>query len=156
MAEALAGGSDELSRRPLFTAIICTVSPLHQERYGMDLAFTLAAAGIPVSFYPMPILGATGTHHARRAAVVNNAEMLSATTVVQLAFPGAKVIHGGGPTAMNMNSGAYASNSPGGDAPARHAGPHGRLLRDAGLVRRAARPRPRSRGSRAPTRTPWP
>jgi trimethylamine--corrinoid protein Co-methyltransferase len=38
--------------------------------------------------------------------------MLSATTVVQLAFPGAKVIHGGGPTAMNMNSGAYASNSP--------------------------------------------
>jgi len=26
----------------------------------MDLALTLAEAGIPVSFYPMPILGATG------------------------------------------------------------------------------------------------
>jgi len=112
MAEALAGGSDELRRRPLFTAIVCSVSPLSQERFGMDLALTLATAGIPVSFYPMPILGATGPITLAGSAVVNNAEMLSATTVMQLAFPGARVIHGGGPTAMNMNSGAYASNSP--------------------------------------------
>jgi trimethylamine--corrinoid protein Co-methyltransferase len=112
MAEALAGGSAELSRRPMFTAIICTVSPLHQERYGMDLALTLAEAGIPVSFYPMPILGATGPVTIAGSAVVNNAEMLSGTVLVQLAHPGAKVIHGGGPTAMYMSSGAYASNSP--------------------------------------------
>ena len=32
--------------------------------------------------------------------------------MTQLAHPGAKVIHGGGPTAMYMSSGAYASNSP--------------------------------------------
>jgi trimethylamine--corrinoid protein Co-methyltransferase len=112
MAEALAGGTEELKRRPLFTAIICTVSPLHQERFGMDLALVLAEAGIPVSFYPMPILGATGPITIAGSAVVNNAEFLSAATVMQLAHPGAKVIHGGGPTAMYMNSGAYASNSP--------------------------------------------
>jgi trimethylamine--corrinoid protein Co-methyltransferase len=112
MAEALAGGSEELKRRPMFTAIICTVSPLHQERYGMDLALTLAAAGIPVSFYPMPILGATGPITIAGSAVMTNAEMVSGTVLVQLAHPGAKVIHGGGPTAMYMSSGAYASNSP--------------------------------------------
>jgi trimethylamine---corrinoid protein Co-methyltransferase len=112
MAEAVAGGSDELKRRPTFTAIICTVSPLHQERFGMDLALTLAEAGIPVSFYPMPILGATGPVTVAGSAVVNNAEFVSAAVLVQLAFPGAKVIHGGGPTAMYMNSGAYASNAP--------------------------------------------
>ena len=112
MAEALAGGSEELRRRPMFTAIICTVSPLHQERFGMDLALTLAAAGIPISFYPMPILGATGPVTIAGSAVVNNAEMVSGTVLVQLAHPGAKVIHGGGPTAMYMSSGAYASNSP--------------------------------------------
>jgi trimethylamine--corrinoid protein Co-methyltransferase len=112
MAEAMAGGSDELRRRPMFTAIICSVSPLHQERYGMDLALTLAEAGIPVSFYPMPIIGATGPVTIAGSAVVNNAEMLSASTMLQLAYPGAKVIHGGGPTAMNMTTGAYASNSP--------------------------------------------
>jgi trimethylamine--corrinoid protein Co-methyltransferase len=112
MAEAMAGGRAELRRRPMFTAIICTVSPLHQERFGMDLALTLAEAGIPVSFYPMPILGATGPVTIAGSAVVNNAELVSATVVTQLAYPGANVIHGGGPTAMYMNSGAYASNSP--------------------------------------------
>ena len=112
MAEALAGGTEELKRRPLFTAIICTVSPLHQERFGMDLALVLAEAGIPVSFYPMPILGATGPVTIAGSAVVTNAEFLSGATLVQLAHPGAKVIHGGGPTAMYMSSGAYASNSP--------------------------------------------
>jgi trimethylamine---corrinoid protein Co-methyltransferase len=112
MAEALAGGREELKRRPMFTAIICTVSPLHQERYGMDLALTLAEAGIPVSFYPMPILGATGPITIAGSAVMTNAEFVSGAALVQLAHPGAKVIHGGGPTAMHMSSGAYASNSP--------------------------------------------
>ena len=78
----------------------------------MDLALTLAQAGIPVSFYPMPILGATGPVTIAGSAVVNNAEFVSGATLVQLAHPGAPVIHGGGPTAMYMSSGAYASNSP--------------------------------------------
>ena len=60
----------------------------------------------------MPILGATGPVTIAGSAVVNNAEFLSGATLVQLAHPGAKVIHGGGPTAMYMSSGAYASNSP--------------------------------------------
>jgi len=112
MGEAMAGGSKELAERPMFSVIICTVSPLHQERFGMDLALTLAEAGIPVNFYPMPILGATAPVTIAGAATINNAEVISAATVVQLAFPGAKIIHAGGPTAMYMHSGAYASNSP--------------------------------------------
>jgi trimethylamine--corrinoid protein Co-methyltransferase len=112
MAEALAGGSDELRAKPRFSAIICTVSPLHQERFGMDLALALAEAGVPILFYPMPILGATAPVTIAGAAVVNNAEFLSGLTLVQLAHPGARVMHGGGPTAMYMDSGAYASNSP--------------------------------------------
>ena len=112
MGEAIAGGSKELAAKPVFSAIICTVSPLHQERFGMDLALTLAEAGIPISFYPMPILGATAPITIAGAAVINNAELVSGAALVQLAFPGAKIIHGGGPTAMYMDSGAYASNSP--------------------------------------------
>jgi trimethylamine---corrinoid protein Co-methyltransferase len=112
MGEALAGGAAELKAKPVFSAIICTVSPLHQERFGMDLALVLAEAGIPILFYPMPILGATAPVTIAGAAVVNNAEFLSGYVLVQLAHPGARVMHGGGPTAMYMNSGAYASNSP--------------------------------------------
>lgn len=112
MGEAMAGGSRELAERPMFSVIICTVSPLHQERFGMDLALPLAEAGIPINFYPMPILGATAPITIAGAATINNAEVISAAAVVQLAFPGAKVTHAGGPTAMYMDSGAYASNSP--------------------------------------------
>ena len=39
-------------------------------------------------------------------------DRITGAALVQLAFPGAKLIHGGGPTAMYMDSGAYASNSP--------------------------------------------
>lgn len=112
MAEAVAGGSKELAARPLFTAILCTVSPLHQERFGMDLAFTLAEAGIPFMLYPMPILGATAPVTPAGLAVVNTCEVLAAVTAVQLAHPGAKIIHAGGPTALDMRTGAYFAAAP--------------------------------------------
>jgi trimethylamine--corrinoid protein Co-methyltransferase len=88
------------------------VSPLHQERFGMDLAFTLAEAGIPMMLYPMPILGATAPVTPAGTAVVNNAEILGAVTAIQLAHPGAKLIHAGGPTALYMRTGAYFANVP--------------------------------------------
>jgi trimethylamine--corrinoid protein Co-methyltransferase len=112
MAEAVAGGSAELKARPTFSAILCTVSPLHQERFGMELAFELAAAGIPMMLYPMPILGATAPVTPAGTAVVNNTEILAAITAVQLACPGAKIIHAGGPTALFMRTGAYFANVP--------------------------------------------
>ncbi len=112
MAEAVAGGSAELFARPLFTAILCTVSPLHQERYGMDLAFTLADAGIPFMLYPMPILGATAPVTPAGTAIVNNCEILAAVTAVQLARPGARIIHAGGPTALDMRTGSYFAAVP--------------------------------------------
>ena len=112
MAAAVAGGSQELAARPLFTAILCTVSPLHQERFGMDLAFTLAEAGIPFMLYPMPILGATAPITPAGTAVMNNTEILAAIVAVQLAVPGAKIIHAGGPTALDMRSGSYFAAVP--------------------------------------------
>ena len=112
MAEAVAGGSAELKVRPPFSVILCTVSPLHQERFGMELAFELAEAGIPLMLYPMPILGATAPVTPAGAAVVNNTEILAAITAVQLACPGAKIVHAGGPTALFMRTGAYFASVP--------------------------------------------
>ena len=112
MAEAVAGGSAELKARPTFSVILCTVSPLHQERFGMELAFALAEAGIPMMLYPMPILGATAPVTPAGTAVVNNTEILAAITVVQLAYPGARIVHAGGPTALFMRTGAYFANVP--------------------------------------------
>jgi len=112
MAEAVAGGSRELRERPVFSAILCTVSPLHQEHGGMELAFTLAEAGIPVLLYPMPILGATAPVTPAGTAVVNNAEVVAAVTAMQLACPGARIAHAGGPTALEMRTGSYFAAVP--------------------------------------------
>ncbi len=112
MAEAVAGGAAELKARPTFSAILCTVSPLHQERFGMELAFELAEAGIPMMLYPMPILGATAPVTPAGAAVVGATEILAAITAVQLACPGAKIVHAGGPTALFMRTGSYFANVP--------------------------------------------
>ncbi|MEI6727815.1 MAG: trimethylamine methyltransferase family protein, partial [Actinomycetes bacterium] len=112
MAEAVAGGSAELKDRPTFSVILCTVSPLHQERFGMELAFELAEAGIPLMLYPMPILGATAPVTPAGTAVVNNTEILAAVTAVQLACPGARIVHAGGPTALFMRTGSYFANVP--------------------------------------------
>jgi trimethylamine--corrinoid protein Co-methyltransferase len=112
MAEAVTGGAAELKQRPLFSVILCTVSPLHQERFGMDLAFELAEAGIPLLLYPMPILGATAPVTPAGTAVVGAAEILAAVTAIQLACPGARLIHAGGPTALYMRTGAYFANVP--------------------------------------------
>ena len=62
--------------------------------------------------YPMPILGATAPVTPAGAAVVNNAEILGAITAIQLAHPGARIIHAGGPTALYMRTGAYFANVP--------------------------------------------
>jgi trimethylamine--corrinoid protein Co-methyltransferase len=62
--------------------------------------------------YPMPILGATAPVTPAGAAVVNNAEILGAVTAIQLAHPGARLIHAGGPTALYMRTGAYFANVP--------------------------------------------
>ena len=112
MAEAVAGGSAELSACPVFSAILCTVSPLHMERSGMELAFELAEAGIPLLLYPMPILGATSPVTPAGAAVVGAAEILAAVTAIQLACPGARLVHAGGPTALYMRTGSYFANVP--------------------------------------------
>ena len=112
MAEAVAGGVAELKARPTFSVILCTVSPLHQERFGMELAFALAEAGIPMMLYPMPILGATAPVTPAGTAVVGAAEILAAVTAIQLASPGARVVHAGGPTALFMRTGAYFANVP--------------------------------------------
>jgi len=112
MAEAVAGGSKELYERPTFSVILGSVSPLHQERFGMDLAFTLAPAGIPLMLYPMPILGATAPVTPAGAAVMTNAEVLGAVAAIQLAHPGARLIHAGGPTSLFMRTGSYFANVP--------------------------------------------
>jgi trimethylamine--corrinoid protein Co-methyltransferase len=93
MGTVIAGDADELRRRPVFSDVICTIAPLVQDKEGIEGALVLAEAGIPVGFLAMPTLGTTAPATLAGAFALADAEIISATVLLQLAFPGAPVFH---------------------------------------------------------------
>lgn len=93
MATVIAGTADELRRRPVMSDLIGTISPLVLDHDGIEAALVFAEAGIPVTFVTMPTLGTTAPATEAGAFAVGAAELVGATVLLQLAFPGASVAH---------------------------------------------------------------
>jgi trimethylamine--corrinoid protein Co-methyltransferase len=93
MATVLRGSLEEVRRRPPISLIACTIAPLMQDKEAIEGALVLAEAGIPVVFMSMPTLGTTAPATYAGALVVGDAEVISATVLLQLACPGAPVFH---------------------------------------------------------------
>ncbi len=91
MAQAVAGGSDELRRRPVLSDLIGTVSPLVNDKDGLEAGMVFAEAGIPVCYVTMPNLGTTAPATKAGALVAGAAEIVSAAVLHQLAAPGSPV-----------------------------------------------------------------
>jgi trimethylamine--corrinoid protein Co-methyltransferase len=93
MGTVIAGDAEKLRKAPVFSVIICTIAPLVQDKEGIEGAMLLAEAGIPVGFLAMPTMGTTAPATVAGAYVVADAEIISATVLLQLAVPGAPVSH---------------------------------------------------------------
>ncbi len=93
MATVLRGEREEVRRRPPFSLTVCTIAPLMQDKEGIEGALIRAEAGIPVGFLAMPTMGTTAPATYAGALVIGDAEVISATVLMQLAFPGAPVFH---------------------------------------------------------------
>jgi len=92
MATVVAGGAEQLRRRPPMSNLIGTVQPLVNDKDGIEAALVFAEAGIPVTFVTMPTYGTTAPATKAGAYVMGFAELLSAAVCVQLAHPGAPLI----------------------------------------------------------------
>lgn len=112
LAALVAGGEQALRERPNFFNFICTISPLTQDAGGMEAALEFGAAGVPVGFYPMATTGVTSPVTLASNLAMDNAEVLSAITMLQIASPGAKVLYSGGPATIDLRTGAYTATSP--------------------------------------------
>jgi trimethylamine--corrinoid protein Co-methyltransferase len=93
MATVIAGSKEALRANPVMSVLICTIAPLVQDKEGIEGAMLLAQEGIPVSFMAMPTLGTTAPATQAGAFVVGDAEIISATVLMQLVNPGAPVSH---------------------------------------------------------------
>ncbi|MBT6062450.1 MAG: hypothetical protein HOG55_14840, partial [Anaerolineae bacterium] len=59
MAEVISGDRERMRAAPPLSALICTITPLSQDKEAIEAAMAYAKAGIPVGFMAMPTLGST-------------------------------------------------------------------------------------------------
>lgn len=112
MSYIAAGSEKEFRRRPITSALQCTFAPLQHDAGVMDAGIEFARNGLPLVWFCMPQLGATGPATIAGSIAVGNAEVLSALVVTQLAVPGAAVIYGMGIAPLDMKTLIRAGGSP--------------------------------------------
>jgi len=112
MAAAIAGGREALRRRPILSIMQCTTPPLGQDGGSVDAALIGAEAGLPVGFMTMAACLTTGPATLAGNLVVGNAEVISATALIQLAYPGVPVFYAAAQTASDPRTGAYTGGGP--------------------------------------------
>jgi len=106
IAAAIAGGTDELRKRPIFSTAICPLSPLAYGNGRTEATLEYAKAGIPVIIWSMPMLGETSPATLAGAMVVDNAEFLGCLVILEFANPGAPVVYCADIGAVNFKTGA--------------------------------------------------
>ncbi len=109
IATLISGTKEELRKRPPLSSLICTVSPLMQDQPGIEAAMVFAEAGIPVGFLAMPTLGTTAPSTQAGALAMGDAEIISATVLMQLMFPGCPIFHSMMQAWADMRTGGYVS-----------------------------------------------
>jgi trimethylamine--corrinoid protein Co-methyltransferase len=93
LAALIAGGTDELKKRPLFSVIACPLAPLSYEQGSIEAQVELAKAGIPVASMSMSIGGLSAPITVAGMLVNINTENLGSIVISQMAAPGAPHIY---------------------------------------------------------------
>jgi len=108
----VAGGREELRKRPTFTVLSCIIAPLYFEKGAVEAQCEYARAGIPVISMSMSIGGATSPVTVAGTIVNSNAENLASLVITQTAAPGAPQIYSAEATLMDPRSGGIGYRGP--------------------------------------------
>jgi len=112
MAAVVAGGWDVLRKRPVLSIMQCTAPPLGHDGGSLEAALVGAEVGVPVGFMTMTAGLTTGPATLAGTLVVGNAEVIAATAMLELAYPGAPVFYAAAQTAADPRTGAYTGGGP--------------------------------------------
>ena len=112
MAAVIAGGKEQLRRRPVLSLMQCTAPPLGHDGGSLDAALIAAEHGVPTGFMTMASCLTTGPVTLAGNLAVGNAEVIAATALLQLAYPGAPVFYAAAQTASDLRTGAYTGGGP--------------------------------------------
>ncbi|MGA9532715.1 MAG: trimethylamine methyltransferase family protein [Anaerolineales bacterium] len=112
MAEAVAGGPEELRRSPFCALYSEPISPLTHAEESCDKLLEVCGRGLPVVYTPGMQIGGTAPVTIAGALVQANAEQLSGLLICQLIRQGAPMIGGGGILFMDMTRGLISYAAP--------------------------------------------
>jgi trimethylamine---corrinoid protein Co-methyltransferase len=96
MAEVVAGGEEELRRNPICACYINVTHPMRHNQEALRKLLFLAGKGLPTTYTPVVLRGATGPVTAAGAIALANAGELAGLVIAQLKREGAPVILTGG------------------------------------------------------------
>jgi len=101
MAEIIAGGQDNLRKRPVLSLFDSPLSPLKFPELTIDVFLTAGKYGIPLYMANLPIAGATGPFTLAGMVQLLHTELLASVVICQTANPGCPVLPH--PLAMTMD-----------------------------------------------------
>jgi trimethylamine--corrinoid protein Co-methyltransferase len=111
LSSLIAGGEEKLRERPFVSVITNPISPLTVEATTLQMLHFCSTHGIPVTCAPAPISGVTAPATLAGTLSQMHAEALAGVALVQIFAPGAKVLYGAVPTAMDLRTMEYTMGS---------------------------------------------
>ena len=105
LGKLVAGGSDQLKKRPPFSVLSCSIAPLSFETGVVEAQVEYARAGVPVISMSMCMGGMTSPVTVAGTVVISNAENLASLVITQTAAPGAPQIYSSEATLANITTG---------------------------------------------------
>ena len=108
MVAAVAGGEDELQRRPFTFTTDNPVAPLHHDRDQTEGVIEFTKYGLPIDVTSEPQAGATAPVTLAGLLAQQTADVISGITIIQLANPGNPVWYGTCGSVMDMRVGRIA------------------------------------------------
>ena len=111
LASVVAGGEDELRKRPLFSVVSSPVSPLSFEKGTVESQVELSRAGIPVASTTMPLSGLTCPVTVAGTINLINAENLASLVISQSAAESSPFIYSSSAVPGDMKTGEADFNA---------------------------------------------
>ncbi len=112
MAEAVAGGAAELREKPFLIHYSEPTPPLFHSYGAVQKLFLCADRGIPITYVPGAMLGASAPVTLAGGVAQANAEALSGIVLHQLRAKGAPIISGWAVVTMDMRDSTFSYGAP--------------------------------------------
>ncbi|MFB3886719.1 MAG: trimethylamine methyltransferase family protein [Thermodesulfobacteriota bacterium] len=104
MAALVAGGEEELKKRPLLSGFCEATSPLKLDRRQTTLLTKFVRKGLPVYTHSHPIAGVTSPVTLAGEVALSNAETLMVVTIAQLLAPHTPILYGTSASVPDMRT----------------------------------------------------